>query len=425
LIKTKGMSKQHTKHESVQMEDNADKKVRKDNWRETAAFLSDKLDKFKEATEKAIADNSAKQKIKRKLKLAPATVEWKTAVLYYRRSTFKQDTTIESQRNVCLKMAKAMRLSVVSEVTEEISGKTAVEDREKMYEMIETIRPGDVLITYSVSRIARKVDVFYNIMNLLKEKGVRVICCLEKLDSNDAHMAVVWAVHAAFAQQEREAIAERTRMALRTMQRNGLAISRPRWGYRVNPETKKFEPVPEIQVVIKEMIRMRKDNNMTLEEICRHLNSLEIPTPGGGREWTEKTVSNVLIHEMTPEERMKKKDVVVEDTRKSLYNFSAKQEEDIVFPENEEEEEEFLDTVEIPNDGASQQHQTTQLPVCIRTLKTEKDVDDLSKGTCIRKLEELKKKQYNPNVLDCVSKEELLELSEEDLKSLLKDVIGV
>lgn len=415
------MSNPQGNTERARIEDHLERRVRKDNWKETADFLQDKLGKFKEATEKAIAENSAKQKFKKKLKLAPTTIEWKTAVLYYRRSTYKQDTTIETQRNVCLKMAKTMRLSVVSEVTEEISGKTAVEDREKMYEMVETIHPGDVLITYSVSRIARKVDVFYNIMSMLKEKGVRVVCCNEKLDSNDPHMAVVWAVHAAFAQQEREAIAERTSLALRTMQRNGLAISRPRWGYKVNPETKKFEPVPEIQEVIKEIIRMRKDN-MTLASISNHLNKSEVPTPGQGREWTEKTVSNVLIHEMSPEERMKKKEVI-KDTRKSLFDFSAKKEEPIEFPEIDEDSDvEIYETEDCTVQTAQSQ---TPMPVCIRSLKIEKDIDDLSKSSCIRKLEELKELNYAPAVLDCVSLEEISEMTDRQLKSLLKDVIGV
>ena len=265
-------------------------------------FDSDRLSMMRQ---KVIAENKAVERVKRIVKYQPTKMIWKECVTYYRRSTDKQDTTIESQQTTCLRKAEEMGLTLVNEYSDEITGKADLSDRKGMSKMMKEIKPGQILIVYSISRIARQIEVFYNIMRMLKENGCRIICCHEKLDSIDPHMEVIWAVHAAFAQQEREAISSRTKAALATMKKNGQVVGRPRWGYKVDPQTKKLIPIPEFQEIIQSIVKMRRDDKLSLDQIAQILQELKISTPSGRGEWKRCMISKVLQQELGVQEAKK------------------------------------------------------------------------------------------------------------------------
>lgn len=336
---------------------------KKEKWRETAAILAEKVEKYTEISAEMIAMSKKRDRIKKAWKQAPELIKWSSCVLYYRRSTNKQDTTIETQQKECIKKANELKLSITKEYYEEISGKTEIEERDAMTKMIEEIKPGEVLIVYSVSRIARQIDVFYNIMRLLKDKGCRVICCHENLDSIDPHMEMIWAVHVAFAQQERQAIGSRTSAALQTMKARGLAVHRPRWGYRIDPDTKKFVTIPEIQNFINIMINMRRQG-CSLAGIVNLINDMGIPTPSGKQVWDVKSVSTILKREMGKEEAEK-------------YNkkpgFGKKMnKEDIAELFNEEEEKEEAEE-ETPVETETTKIETTEESEVTKEVNDEYD----------------------------------------------------
>lgn len=309
-----------------------------EKWKAAASLFAEKREEYRQKTAEMTVINKKKEKIKKAWKISPDLIKWSSCILYYRRSTNKQDTTIESQQKECIKKANDLNLRIRREYYEEVSGKTDAEEREEMTKMLEEIRPGEVLIVYSVSRIARQPDVFYTIMRRLKDMGCRVVCCHENLDSIDPHTEMLWAVHVSFAQQERLAISSRTSAALQTMKAKGLAIHRPRWGQRIDPDTKKFVPIPEIQEFIQDMINLRK-NGWTLMDIARSNNDLNFPTPGGRNKWDSKTVSSVLKREMTKEEYQKynKRRGFEKNQEPELDdNFSEEEKEENV--ENEETE---------------------------------------------------------------------------------------
>lgn len=273
-----------------------------DKEKQIPMFDSERLLRMRQ---KVVAENKAVERVKRIVKYEPTKMIWKECVTYYRRSTDKQDTTIESQQTTCLRKAAELGLTVVNEYSDEITGKADLSDRKGMSQMMKEIKPGQILIVYSISRIARQIEVFYNIMRMLKENGCRIICCHEKLDSIDPHMEVIWAVHAAFAQQEREAISSRTKAALQTMKKNGQVVGRPRWGYKIDPNTKKLVPIPEFYEIIQNILKMRRDDKLSLDQIAQILNELKIATPSGKRDWERRMVSKVLQQELGSQEAKK------------------------------------------------------------------------------------------------------------------------
>lgn len=268
---------------------------------------SDIREKLSNVMSKYEKTREIKIRAKRVTKYEPTKMVWSGCVLYYRRSTDMQDTTIESQKTDCIKKANELNLPILKEYVDEISGKTEIHEREGLSNLLEIIQPGQVLIVYSISRIARQIDVFYGIMKILKERGCRVICCHEKLDSIDPYMEVIWAIHASFAQMEREAISSRTKRALNTLKRNGINVGRPKWGYIIDKETRKLVPDPSTQDIIKWMITVRTEKKYSLEEIADMLNELDIPSLSGKGKWNRRMVSTVLRREMGEEEAKKHK----------------------------------------------------------------------------------------------------------------------
>ena len=273
--------------------------------RDEKAFPLIDSELMKKLVDDKIKENKTRERAKRVIRYEPTKMIWKEAITYARKSTDRQDTTFETQSFACRKKAQELGLEIVREYEDEITGKTDLADRQGMSRMMREIKPGQVLIVYSISRIARQIDVFYSIMKMLKEKGCRVICCHEKLDSLDPNMEVIWAVHAAFAQTEREAISSRTKAALQTKKRNGQAVGRPSWGTRIDPVTKKSVLIPHIQEIIKKIVEMRTIQKFTLQQIADVLNDISCPNPSNSGKWERRMVSVVLQRELGKEEAKK------------------------------------------------------------------------------------------------------------------------
>lgn len=373
-----------------------------------------------------------KIRAKRVTKYEPTKMVWSGCVLYYRRSTDMQDTTIESQKTDCVKKANELNLPILKEYVDEISGKTEIYEREGLSKLLEIIQPGQVLIVYSISRIARQIDVFYGIMKILKDRGCRVICCHEKLDSIDPYMEVIWAIHASFAQMEREAISSRTKRALDTLKRNGINVGRPKWGYIIDKDTRKLVPDPSTQDVIKWMINVRTEKKYSLEEIAGMLNESDIPSLSGKGEWDRRMVSTVLRRELGEEEarkhklskfinnRKNEKDLVKEDIEfiQSINKPKENTEKDINIPQedviNNELEINYTSQEQTENSLSNPIPKTTELESTSSSSQSRRD------QLMSRQLPYLKimvQRKYK----DMFTEEQLRDISIEELVDLLDE----
>lgn len=96
------------------------------------------------------------------------------------------------------------------------SGKNA--NRDNLKKMIAFSRKGDVVITESISRIARNTKDLLNIIDQLKIKGVDFVSLKECIDTSTPQGKFMLTVFGAMAELERESILER--------QREGIAIAK-------------------------------------------------------------------------------------------------------------------------------------------------------------------------------------------------------
>ena len=102
------------------------------------------------------------------------------------------------------------------------SGKDA--DRERLKALLAFARKGDVVITESISRIARNTRDLLNIVDQLSGKGVEFVSLKENIDTSTPTGKFMLTVFAALAELERDSLLDR--------QREGIAIAKEKGVYQ-------------------------------------------------------------------------------------------------------------------------------------------------------------------------------------------------
>ena len=145
---------------------------------------------------------------------------------YIRCSTAEQN---EARQVKMMEEQRAERL-----FTDKASGKNT--NREAFREMMGFVRAGDVVITESISRIARNTRDLLSIVAELAEKEVEFISLKESIDTATPQGRFMLTVFGAMAELERESILERQREGIeiakaagRYRGRKSIEIDRPRF----------------------------------------------------------------------------------------------------------------------------------------------------------------------------------------------------
>ena len=135
------------------------------------------------------------------------------------------------------------------------SGKDA--DREQLKALLAFCRKGDVVITESISRIARNTKDLLTIVETLTSKGVDFISLKESIDTSTPQGKFMLTVFGAMAELERESILER--------QKEGIAIAKEAGLYKGKQKMKidreRFEAV----------VREWRANRVTATEAMKRL----------------------------------------------------------------------------------------------------------------------------------------------------------
>lgn len=148
---------------------------------------------------------------------------------YIRVSTDKQD--YQRQENI-LKEKGYINGQNCIYITETYTGKTA--NRPFLQDLINNkIKKGDTIVSCELSRISRSVKDFNNLIDeILNKKKVNIIILKENFNllangSMDAMTKLILNITSAFAEFERDIIADRTKEALKSKMINGTKSGRP------------------------------------------------------------------------------------------------------------------------------------------------------------------------------------------------------
>lgn len=102
--------------------------------------------------------------------------------------------------------------------------------RPELDKMKEALRPGDVLVIDSFSRLSRSTKDLLDTVETLTAQGVNIISLKEQLDTTTATGKLMLTMLSALSQFERDLISERTKDGLKAARARGRNGGRPKAG---------------------------------------------------------------------------------------------------------------------------------------------------------------------------------------------------
>ncbi|MEM7061114.1 MAG: recombinase family protein [Pseudomonadota bacterium] len=163
---------------------------------------------------------------------------------YARVST--DDQNLDAQADA-LTVAGAERI-----FADKISG--AARKRPQLDQLLDQLRPGDVIVVTKYDRLARSLRDLLDIVEAIKERGGGFRSLAEDIDTTTPAGRLIFHVFASIAQFERERISERTREGLEAARKRGRIGGRP----------------PALSPAQRDEVRRMRDNeHRPLAEIAR------------------------------------------------------------------------------------------------------------------------------------------------------------
>lgn len=92
---------------------------------------------------------------------------------------------------------------------------------------LETVTPGDVLVTWKLDRLGRSLSELIAIIHELEQRGIGFRSLSEQIDTTTAGGRLLFHIMGALAEFERGLISERTRAGMAAARARGSLIGRP------------------------------------------------------------------------------------------------------------------------------------------------------------------------------------------------------
>lgn len=172
------------------------------------------------------------------------------------------------------------------------SGKSL--EREGIQALLAKVRSKEAqaVIVYKLDRLSRRVVDTLSVIEQVESAGAGFHSIQERVDTKSAIGRFFLTITAAYAQMERDTIAERTAGALAHKKAIGEHVGRVPYGFTLTGKT-----LTKSDAGVIAMIAGWRHEGMTLSEIASELTARGIPTQRGGR-WQAKTISNILNRAM-------------------------------------------------------------------------------------------------------------------------------
>jgi DNA invertase Pin-like site-specific DNA recombinase len=187
---------------------------------------------------------------------------------YTRVSTDKQET--DNQKHIILEYAHNNGIKIDEIIETTVSSR---KDREKRLidDTLEQLSNGDTLIVYSLDRIGRSTLDTLQIIEDIKNKGIKLILIKDNLTidpyNSNPYNEMMLTMLSAFAQLERSFISERTKAGLAARKAQGIKLGR-----------KKGQQVKSIYDEHREKIEELFTLGLSLKKIVQYINVGSAPS---------------------------------------------------------------------------------------------------------------------------------------------------
>lgn len=155
-----------------------------------------------------------------------------------------------------------------------ISG-TDFKTREQFNAMRSSVIRGDVVISYSLSRLGRHTKDILVFTDELSEKGVELVLLQDKVDTSTATGKAFYSMLAVMGTLERDLSIERSKTVIDSRKKEGYTVGKPPFGFDADKTTKKLI-INEDEVKVISLIAGWIHDNPSIKdaEIVRKLQSL-------------------------------------------------------------------------------------------------------------------------------------------------------
>lgn len=174
-----------------------------------------------------------------------------------------------------------------------ISGKSAHNRPALTAALDDVCKRRGVLVTYSLSRLARSTKDTIAIAERLERAGADLVSLSEKLDTTSAAGKMLFRMMAVFAEFERDVIAERTRTAMAHKKNRGERCGQVPFGFRLGSDGVTLERDDQEQMVISLVNELRR-RGQTIKQIANELTVRNIVTKSGKTKWHPTQISRIL-----------------------------------------------------------------------------------------------------------------------------------
>ena len=227
------------------------------------------------------------------------TPEWyKRVGIYCRVSTASsaQVHSLAAQASYLLQYSMNHRGWIVTDIYIDISSGSSIEKRPEFMRLIQDVQKGKInqIITKSVSRFGRNTIEVLESYRALKAIGAEIYFEEQDLYSSRSDCEVYLSLYSASAENENLQLSENIKWGIRKRALDGTSAiyNRPCYGYRVNADGE-FEIAADEASVVREIYSMYI-NGMSVVKIKQALESVEIPSPGGKKNWSKHTIETIL-----------------------------------------------------------------------------------------------------------------------------------
>jgi site-specific DNA recombinase len=214
------------------------------------------------------------------------------AASYARYSTDMQnEQSIKDQQSACREFAKAQGFKLVKEFSDSAISGAALGNRPAMKEMLEMAYRGefDVILMADTTRLSRNNADLTKMIERLKFRKVRVMGILDRFDSESRHARMQAGLSGIMSDEYRQAIGERTHLALVQLAKSQKPVGKPPFGYDL-----KRAAIPREAAVIRELFK-RTAAGEPLREIMEDFNKRKLPGPGPV--WLAPSASKLMTNQ--------------------------------------------------------------------------------------------------------------------------------
>ncbi|BCN30140.1 recombinase family protein [Anaeromicropila herbilytica] len=223
-----------------------------------------------------------------------------TGAAYIRVSTIDQtELSPDAQKRLILEYAKRNDILIPKQnifIDEGISGRKA-EKRPAFMQMIATakIKPRlfDVILVHKFDRFSRSREDSIVYKSLLrKECGIQVISITEQIE-DDKFAVILEAMLEAMAEYYSLNLAEEVTKGMTEKALRGGYQARPPLGYKIEHKGALPTIVPEEAKIIKKIYSLYVNENKTIYEICKYLNSFNLKT-SNNKSFEKRSIQYIL-----------------------------------------------------------------------------------------------------------------------------------